>query len=127
MELLEFLEMLSSVCEHRSIHEAWIFCGNARKFMINRPILMSLWQAMLVIPTSIFVCDCGCLKHNWVKSDKRTRLNLDTLDALIRVSLNGFGVEFMDWNHILNLGKPPQEPTKRRALSQQEVKSHSLY
>ena len=29
----------------------------------------------------------------------------------MRVSLNGFGVEFMNWNGILNLGKPPQEPT----------------
>jgi hypothetical protein len=32
--------------------------------------------------------------------ENRTRLNLDTLDVLMRVSLDGFGVEFMDWNGI---------------------------
>ena len=59
--------------------------------MINWPTLMSLWQAILVIPTSTYVCE-----RDWVRSERRTRLNLDTLDALMRVSLNGFGIEFMD-------------------------------
>ena len=26
-ELLEFVEMLSSACQHQSMHEAWVFCG----------------------------------------------------------------------------------------------------
>ena len=89
------------------MHEAWVFGGSDWEFMINQPILMSLWQGILVIPTGIVVCERGFLKQNWVKSEKRTRLNLDTLDASMRVSLNGFGVEFMNWNGILNLGKPP--------------------
>jgi hypothetical protein len=51
------------------------------------------------------------------RANKKTRLNLDTLDALMRVSLYEFGVEFMDWNGIgmvfLNRWKPPQESTSR--------------
>ena len=73
------------------------FCGNDWEFTINWPPLMSLWQAILVIPTSTVVCECGFSKQNWVKSERRTRLNLDTLDTLMRVDLNGFVVEFMNW------------------------------
>ena len=59
---------------------------------------MSLWQAIFVIPTSTVVCEHGFSNQNWVKSERTTRLNFDTLDALMRVGLNGFGVEIMDWN-----------------------------
>ena len=64
--------------------------------MINWPTILLLWQAILVIPTSIVPCERGVSKHVSVKGERRTRLNLDTLDASMRVSLNGFGVEFMD-------------------------------
>ena len=73
-----------------------IFGGNDLEFMSNWPTLLSLWQAILVIPTIIVVSKYGFSKQDWVKSKRRTRLNLDTLDALMRVRLNGFGVEFMD-------------------------------
>jgi len=120
-ELLEFVEMLCSVCERRSMQEAWVFCGNDREFMINWPTMMSLWQAILVIPTSTVVCERGFSKQNWVKSERRTRLNLDTLDALMRVSLNGLGVEFMDWDSIFESWKIGTRTNKRRALSLEEV------
>ena len=103
------------------MHEAWVFCGNDREFMINWPTQVSLWQAILVIPTSTLVCECGFLKHNWVKSERTTRLNLDTLDALTRVSLNGFKVELMDWNGIFETWKTATRTNKRRVLSLQEV------
>ena len=61
------------------------------------------------------------LKHNWVKSKKKTRLKLDTLDALVRVSLIGFEVEFMDWNGIFESWKLVTKTNKRKALSLQEV------
>ena len=82
------------------MYEAWVFCGCDQQFNINWPTLMSLWQAILVNPTSTDVCESGFSKQNWVKSEKRTCLNLDTLEALMRVSLNSLGVEFMDWNGI---------------------------
>ena len=67
-KLLELVEMLSCACEHQDMHEAWVFGGNDQEFVIDRPTLMSLWQAMLVIPTSTVVCEHGISKQNWVKS-----------------------------------------------------------
>jgi hypothetical protein len=99
----------------------YTLCGNDREFMINWPTMMSLWQAILVIPTSTVVCERGFSKQNWVKSERRTRLNLDTLDALMRVSLNGLGVEFMDWDSIFESWKIGTRTNKRRALSLEEV------
>ena len=88
--------------------------------MINWPTLMSLWQAIRVILTSIVVCEHDFLKQYWVKSKRKTRLNLDTLVALMRVSLNGFGVEFMNWNGIFESWKTATRSNKRRALSLQK-------
>ena len=101
------------------------FCGNDREFMINWPTLMSLWAAIRVILTRIVVCERDFLKQNWVKSKRRTCLNLDTLDALMRVSLNSLGVEFMDWNGIFDTWKTATVTNKRRALSLQEVELDS--
>ena len=55
------------------------------------------------------------------KISARTCLNLDTLDALMRVSLNSLGVDFMDWNGIFDTWKIATTTNKRRALSLQEV------
>ena len=95
-------------------------CGNDWGFMTNWPTLMSQWQDILVIPTSIVVCERDFSKQNWVKSERRTRLNLDTLDAYMTVSLNGFGVEFMDWNGIFESWKTAIISNKGRALSLQK-------
>ena len=61
-------------------------------------------------------------KHNWVKCERRTRLNLDTLDALTRDTLSGVGVEFTNWNGIFESWNTAKRTNKRRALSVQEVK-----
>jgi hypothetical protein len=53
---------------------------------------------LCIVCTSTVVCERGFSKQIWVKSERRICLNLDTLDALMRVSLNNLGVEFMDWN-----------------------------
>ena len=34
-ELLEFMEMLSTACQHQSMHETWVFCDRDREFKIN--------------------------------------------------------------------------------------------
>ena len=41
-ELLEFVETLASMCQHKGMHETWTFCGSDREFMLNWPTLMSL-------------------------------------------------------------------------------------
>jgi hypothetical protein len=73
------------------------------------------------LSTSTVVCERGFSKQNWVKSKRRICLNLDTLDALMRVSLNSLGVEFMDWNGSFDTWKTATVTNKRRALSLQDV------
>jgi hypothetical protein len=83
--------------------------------------LKLLIQIVYCLATSTVVCERGFSKQNWVKSKKRTCLNLDTLDTLMRVSLNKLRVEFMDWNGIFDTWKTATITNKRRALSLQEV------
>ena len=51
------------------------------------------------------MCEHGFSKQNWVKSDRRSRLKLETLDALMRVSLCGLPMENMDWARIFDTWK----------------------
>ena len=74
-----------------------------------------------MIPTSIVVCERVFSKQNWGTRETRTRLNLDMLDVLMRVGLNGFGVEFMDWNGIFESWKTATRTSKRSTMSLQEV------
>ena len=46
--------------------------------MINWPTLMLLWQAILVIPTNIVVCERGFPKRTWIESERITIFNLET-------------------------------------------------
>ena len=48
-----------------------------------------------------------------MKSDRKSRLKLETLDALMRVSLCGLPMENMDWARIFDTWKLTKD---RRAL-----------
>ena len=115
-ELLEFVETLASICQHKGMYETWAFCGSDREFMLNWLTLMSLWQYVLVIPTSTAIYEWDFSKQNWVKSERRSRLNLKTLDALMRASLNGLEIDAMDWNAIYEMWKVDTKTKKRRPL-----------
>ena len=80
-----------------------------------------------MIPTSTAICERGFSKQNWVKSERRSRLNLKTLDALMRASLNGaLKVDAMDWNAIYEIWKVDTKTKKRRPLVLQEVNLEEL-
>ena len=60
------------------------------------PITCGIWTLQLRLGTyrnfsfaSRTICEGGFSKQNWVKSDRRSRFKLDTLDALMQVSLCG--------------------------------------
>ena len=62
---------------------------------------MQLWQAILVIPASIAVCERGFSKLNQIKNDDRSRLSLETLDILMFLSLSApHALNEVDWNVI---------------------------
>ena len=81
---------------------------------------------MAICPTSTAICEWGFSKRNWVKSDRRSRLNLKTLDALMRAFLNGLEVDAMDWNAIYEIWKVDTKTKKRRPLVLQEVNIEEL-
>ena len=64
---------------------------------------MKLWQKILVIPSSIAVCERGCFEQNAIKSYFASFIEVGHLDASMRVSLCGTKLENMDWRAIFEL------------------------
>ena len=73
---------------------------------------MKLWQAILTIPASTVDCKRGFSKQNIIKDIRKSRLGLDTLDALLRISLNGPELSTIDWNVVYEIWRD----TKSRRL-----------
>jgi hypothetical protein len=94
--LLEFMEIHRHACENRTIFEAWHVCGSNFERHTNWPRLMQLWQKVTLIPSSIAIYEQGFSKKTAIKSHLGNRLNLETLDALMWISLYEFEVIEMD-------------------------------
>ena len=68
-KLLEFVESLRHECENISLHETWQFCGGINEWYTNWPHIMKLWQKkILVIPSSVAICERGFSEQNSIKS-----------------------------------------------------------
>ena len=63
---------------------------------------------------STTVCERGLSKHNWVKSDRMSRLKPEISDALMRVSSCGLPMENMEWAGIFGTWK---STNNRRAFT----------
>ena len=61
------------------------------------PAISTMHWLQLRLGNCTTTCERGFSKHKWVKSARRSRLKLETLDALMRVSLCGLPMENMDW------------------------------
>ena len=100
--MLEFVETIRYECPEKSIHEAWSLCGCALEWKTNWPNIIKLWQNVLIILASTAICERWFSKQNIVKSALRSRLRLNTLDALMRISLYGLGANEIDWQTVLH-------------------------
>ena len=56
-KLLEFVETLRQECENKSLYEARQFCGDINDWYTNWPHLIKVWQKILVILSSIPICE----------------------------------------------------------------------
>ena len=72
---------------------------------------MKLWQAVLTIPASTVDCERGFSKQNIIKDIRKSRLGLDTLDALMRISLNGPQLSIVDWNAVYEIWRDTKSRT----------------
>jgi hypothetical protein len=61
---------------------------------------MPLRQNVLAIPTSLVIYEMDFSKQNAIKNHLWASLKLDTLDALMKVSLYNIRMDNMDWNAI---------------------------
>ena len=80
--------------------EAWKVFRNTKKWYKTYPNTMKLWQAFLTIPASIVDCERGFSKQNIIKDIRKSRLGLDTLDALMKISLNVLESSNVDWHSV---------------------------
>ena len=105
-EVLEFVNFLRHVCDTKPLCKAWWFCEGINEWYVNWPLLTKLWQYTLDIPSSIEICERGFSKQNAIKSHVLNHLlatlKLDTLDALMRVSLCGLKL-VIDWREVIDL------------------------
>ena len=57
------------------------------------PATSTQHQLQLRLASMDIYCECGFPKHNWVKSDHKSQLKLETSDALMWVSLCGLPMD----------------------------------
>ena len=94
-ELLGFTKPLWHECETKwylKIGTYVVAICNGTQIGLN---YATLAKKCILIPSSIAICKRGFFKQNAIKSHLRNRLNLETLDALMWVSL--CGLEVMQW------------------------------
>ncbi|XP_059070451.1 uncharacterized protein LOC131860102 [Cryptomeria japonica] len=89
-ELHSFVDSLHSSCEGFKMKDAWRVFRNTKYWHRSYPHMMKLWQAVLTIPASTVDCERGFSKQNIIKDVRKSKLALDTLDALMRVVLTEF-------------------------------------
>ena len=92
---------------------------SSRHLQISKAIAISIVELRLGNDcnfglASTTICERGFSKQKWVKSNCRSRLKLETLNALVRVSLCGLPMENMDWATKVDTWKSTKN---RRALT----------
>ncbi|KAH7428076.1 hypothetical protein KP509_10G074500 [Ceratopteris richardii] len=108
----DFVGMLYRIAKNKSMHDAWEFCRSNKSWWNMFPEMMKLWQLSLAIPASTVACECGFSRKNFIKNTSRCSLGLETLDALMFLSINGRESSSIDWIVMFDLKTSSK---KRRA------------
>jgi hypothetical protein len=108
-ELYEFIDVVHLNGERFSMKDAWKVFSQTKDWHSRYPNMLKLWQAMLVIPTSTVACERGFSKQNMIKDIRRTRLSINTLDALMRISLIGPHISEMEWQRVYEIWQNAKE------------------
>ncbi|KAH7292058.1 hypothetical protein KP509_29G049800 [Ceratopteris richardii] len=109
----DFCGMLCRVAQHKSMRDAWVVCNESKSWWDLYPEMMKIWQLCLVIPASTSACERGFSHQNFIKSVSRSSLALDTLDALMLLSIDGRGSSSIDWKDVFQAWLNAK---KRRAM-----------
>ncbi|KAH7434142.1 hypothetical protein KP509_06G002200 [Ceratopteris richardii] len=109
----DFVGMLCRVAEHKSMHDAWKACIDTDSWWDLYLEMMKVWQIALVILASTSACERGFSRQNFIKSTSRSSLGLDTLDALMLLSIDARGIHHIDWEDVFDMWTSAK---KRRAM-----------
>ena len=103
-----FVDTLHVNCEGSSMKDAWrIFC--VTELHTNFSNMSKLWKEVLTIPASTMARERGFSRQNIIKDIRRTKLSLDTLYALMRVSLKGIDSVMVEWDRVYGIYKDAKE------------------
>ncbi|KAH7331559.1 hypothetical protein KP509_20G040300 [Ceratopteris richardii] len=109
----DFVGILCRIAQHKSMHDAWRSCSVMKSWWDTYPEMMRLWQLSLVIPASTSSCKRGFSRQNFIKNLSRSSLGLDTLDALMLLSIDARGILSIDWKNVFDMW---MNAKKRRAM-----------
>ncbi|KAH7439136.1 hypothetical protein KP509_04G046900 [Ceratopteris richardii] len=113
MTLEDFVGMLYRTAQHKSMHDSWRSCNVIKSWWDTYPEMMRLWQVSLVIPASTSSCECGFSRQNFIKNMCRSSLGLDTLDALMLLSIDARGSLSIDSKIVFDMW---MNAKRRRAM-----------
>ena len=89
MELCRFVDTLHLNCEGYITHEAWHMFCKMKGWQDSFPHLMKLWHVIWLFHLARFRVREGSLSKISSKRLKEIKLNIEHLDDLMCVSLNG--------------------------------------
>ena len=119
----DFVDMLVRIAKGRGIivihscHNCIIprnICRKAQSWRQLFPSVMQLWQLCVTIPISTTACQQCFSRQNIIKNDIRNGLSLETLDALMFISLNAQDTSNICSRDIFNVW---YEEKERRMIS----------
>ena len=80
--------------------------------------MVTLLRIVLSLPISTSICERGFSAQNVIKTIRRTRLNDNKLEALLRIATNGPPPELMDHtaavNAWLRVSKRTEDPAQKQ-------------
>ena len=108
-ELYEFIDLLHLNGEGFSMKDAWRVFSQTKDWHFRYPNKLKLWQSILVIPANTVACEQGFSKQNVIKDIGRTKLPINTLDALMRVSLTCPDISEVEWQRVYEIWHSAKE------------------
>ncbi|KAH7439027.1 hypothetical protein KP509_04G041600 [Ceratopteris richardii] len=99
----DLVGMLYRLAQNKGMHDTWEVCLGSKSWWDLYPGMMQLWQICLVIPASTAACERGFSRHNYIKSISRSSLALDTLNALMLLSIDARGIAMIDWDDAFDI------------------------
>ena len=117
----ELQEFTLTLRHEREQNEAWGVCGSNLGWHKNWPKLMQPWQNIIILnPSSKAICGREFFKKNAINSHLHNKLNLKTLDTLMRVlsmwawnGCNGLGYNFQ---HLEKHARPKDTYARLRVF-----------